>query len=79
MNCKTLVDKLVDYLDGELEERAVRRLESHLDNCPGCVKFVETYRQTGSICRKALRVTMPGRLGSSLKQFLRSELKTPSP
>ncbi len=78
MNCERIVDLLVDYFDGELEEQTAHRLEGHLQDCPGCVKFIETYRQTGSICREALRVEMPAPVKSTLFQFLRTQLQSPT-
>ncbi len=46
MTCRELVDFLMDYEEGTLgaEERAV--FERHLDACPGCLNYLETYRET---------------------------------
>ncbi len=77
MNCDQLVDLLVDYFDGDLKPETARRLESHLECCPPCEKFIDRYRRAGSVCRKALRVQMPKDVKSALFEFLRGELQSP--
>ena len=78
MTCDEIVDLLVDYLDGDLAKERVERLEDHLDHCPRCVEFLDDYRRTGSICRRALAVEMPQQLKSTLVDFLRAEIGSPN-
>ena len=78
MNCDEIVNLLVDYFDGDLSSDTARRLEEHIDCCPPCVRFIDAYRNTGKICRRALRVQMPRSVKSTLFQFLRAELQSPS-
>lgn len=75
MDCQQIVDLLVEYIDGDLGTSKEQRLENHLDGCPECVEFLDSYRKTGHVCREALQIEMPGRLQSSLLDFLRNELK----
>jgi anti-sigma factor RsiW len=46
LTCQELVELVTDYLEGVLppEERA--RFERHLGICPGCVTYVEQFRET---------------------------------
>ena len=46
LTCQELVELVTDYLEGILvpEERA--RFERHLSICPGCVTYVEQFRET---------------------------------
>ena len=37
---------LFAYAQGELDAATRRKLEVHLDDCPACLDFVETYRRT---------------------------------
>ncbi len=76
MRCEQVVDVLVDYIDGELDAEHSQRLQNHCDSCLHCARFVETYCRTGKICRKALSVTMPGSVESTLFEFLRTELQS---
>lgn len=71
--CAELMDLLVDYLEGDLDEPEVERLEFHLELCPPCVNFVESYRKTGKVCREALRQEMPNELKTKLHSFLKQE------
>jgi anti-sigma factor RsiW len=55
MNCKELVDFLMNYLDGELPAPVREEFESHLRLCPPCMVFLEQYRQTvrlGKSCKE---------------------------
>lgn len=54
LRCQDIVDFLLDYLDGELPEETVARLERHLADCPECVRFLETYRKVSSLTRRSL-------------------------
>lgn len=46
MTCQQFIEFLMRYLDGELtgEERQI--FEEHLEKCPPCVAYLDTYRQT---------------------------------
>ena len=79
MNCQQIVDLLVDYLDGDLAAEQEQRLEEHLESCPPCVKFIDSYRSTSTVCRRALTIEMPGAVKSTLFDFLRTELTSTKP
>lgn len=72
-DCAEMMDLLVDYLEGDLGEAEIDRLELHLDLCPPCVNFLETYKKTGKVCREALRREMPDQLKTRLHDFLHKE------
>ena len=46
MACKELVEVVSDYLEGKLAEADRVRFESHLEECPYCVEYVEQFRET---------------------------------
>jgi anti-sigma factor RsiW len=46
MTCRDLADFLVDYIDGELPPVVHRQFEAHLVECPDCVAYLRTYRET---------------------------------
>jgi len=55
-------------------------LKEHLGYCPPCVEFVEQYRATPVLCRKALRAQiakMPDELSQKIKAFLRAKTDSP--
>ncbi|WP_018156656.1 mycothiol system anti-sigma-R factor [Demetria terragena] len=41
VDCRTVVEQIYAYLDGELEGAEVSRLKSHLEECPPCVTEYE--------------------------------------
>jgi len=46
LNCREAVALVTDYLDGSLNRRQRRRLESHLKACPNCGRYLEQIRMT---------------------------------
>jgi anti-sigma factor RsiW len=42
--CTDLVELLADYLEGTLSQEEARRLERHLETCPGCTEYLEQMR-----------------------------------
>jgi anti-sigma factor RsiW len=54
MKCREFVEFLMEYLDGALGESERRVFEGHVERCPACVNYLETYRETvrlgSSVC-----------------------------
>ena len=65
-----MMDLIVDYLEEELDDVKRKDLEFHLELCPPCMNFLETYKATGSVCRDALAQEMPTALKVTLRDFL---------
>jgi anti-sigma factor RsiW len=42
--CVEVVEIVTDYLEGVLTDAGVRRLERHLETCPGCTEYLEQMR-----------------------------------
>jgi anti-sigma factor RsiW len=42
--CNEVVEIVTDYLEGALPAADARRLERHLETCPGCTEYVEQMR-----------------------------------
>ena len=73
--CDECVDLLIDYLEGELPPERARALEIHLDLCPSCVSFVNTYRGTVNIARTLQADDIPSEVTQRLIEFLHKEAK----
>ena len=41
MNCIEAIELVTDYLEGALPDAERRRLEAHLQSCPGCTEYLE--------------------------------------
>jgi anti-sigma factor RsiW len=46
VKCREFVEFLMEYLDGALGEGERRVFEEHVGDCPACVNYLETYRET---------------------------------
>jgi Putative zinc-finger len=75
--CDECVELLVDYISGELPPERARALEIHLDLCPSCVSFVNTYRGTVNIARTLQPDDIPPEVTQRLIDFLRKEKEAP--
>jgi len=72
MECRQIAELLGEYFDGTLPKATRELLEWHIEGCPPCVAFVNTYRGTINAARKLSEVSIP----SELKQRLLKVLKT---
>ena len=46
MDCKELVELVTAYLDGSLHADRRSAFVEHLDECPGCERYLEQFRLT---------------------------------
>ena len=46
LSCREIVELVTDYLEGDLDADVTSALETHLDVCPGCARYVEQIRET---------------------------------
>jgi anti-sigma factor RsiW len=49
MRCRQVVDKISEYIDGELDPELVREVERHMEHCEDCRIVVDTTRKTVEI------------------------------
>lgn len=73
-SCQDSIHLLRDYLDGEMPTELAAALKAHLELCPPCVDFVQGYRKTPELCRKALEARMPEAMSARLTSFLHEKL-----
>lgn len=73
VNCRQLVELLIDFVSGECPEEIRRHIEEHLGNCPPCVVYVDTYRLTIQMTRKLPQVPMPPQLVERLRKVVDTE------
>jgi len=54
MKCREFVEFVMEYLDGTLGEAERCVFEGHVELCPACVNYLESYRETirlgNSVC-----------------------------
>mgnify|MGYP000016920581 CR=1 FL=1 len=69
--CKECLELLHDYLEGELNPEVNASLEEHLEDCPPCIAFVNTYKSTTRLSRTALKSNeIPDIVKERLKEFV---------
>jgi anti-sigma factor (TIGR02949 family) len=57
--CVEVVELVTDYLDGALSEADARRLERHLDTCPGCTEYLQQLRTIAGSLRGLTEESFP--------------------
>jgi anti-sigma factor RsiW len=74
--CRDFVADLLSYLAGELSPEREAIFDRHLGECPSCVAYMKTYRETIRLGREAMRAAgqdaepLPAELGAHLLQAL---------
>ncbi|MCZ6792986.1 MAG: zf-HC2 domain-containing protein [Planctomycetota bacterium] len=53
MNCDTTESRLKAWIDGELDTRTGREVETHVAGCAGCADRVADYRRLGELIQRA--------------------------
>jgi len=71
IECRQIADLLGDYLDGTLPKRTRELLEWHIEGCPPCVAFVNTYRGTVNAAARLREAQIPPELKQRLLSVLR--------
>jgi len=46
MNCREFVEFVMEYLEGDLGDRERAVFEGHIEDCPPCLTYLDTYRET---------------------------------
>ena len=70
LGCPECMDLRADYVDGALSRQQADLLEWHLDGCPPCVAFVNTYKGTVDAARHLRETALPPELRDRLIAFL---------
>jgi anti-sigma factor (TIGR02949 family) len=55
--CGDVLERLADYIDGEVEPEVREKIEAHLHGCEECTKFGGEYAEVVKGLRKKLGVT----------------------
>ena len=77
LRCASGVELVMDYLEGALSADFTAALEAHVAGCPRCVAFLDSYRATPPILRRATAAKLPPDVRDSLRAFLRRRRSKP--
>jgi anti-sigma factor RsiW len=73
ITCKELIDYLMDYVSDELPADRKAHIDQHLQFCPPCVTYIDTYKQTIRLTRELPMKPVPPELIARLKAALASD------
>lgn len=75
LSCSEVLDRLSDYLDGDLPAPERAQVEEHLRGCDGCARFGGELRATVSALRTHLlgAIAAPPGVQERLREALRRE------
>ncbi len=77
LTCKELIlNHLGEYLDGTLNPDMVQDFDRHLELCPSCVAYLNTYKKTRDFTRRIGSATMSEEMKARLRDFLLARLIT---
>jgi anti-sigma factor RsiW len=57
--CRSLLEQLSKYIDGDLTPAQRRALAAHLRRCPCCQTMADSLKHTVDTCRKAGAARLP--------------------
>jgi anti-sigma factor RsiW len=70
--CVEVVELVTDYLEGTLPPAEARRLERHLQSCPGCAEYLEQLRTVAGSLRGLTEASFPEEIRDGLIADFRS-------
>jgi anti-sigma factor RsiW len=74
LSCKQTADLASDYHDGEMEPGRTAEFEQHLDHCPPCNDFYQSFDTTIRLARSAVMQEVPPGLAEAVLAGVREKL-----
>jgi len=73
LTCERLVlDKLLEFEEGAMPEAERAQFRHHLELCPPCLRFLDSYRKTGRTLRMLKPKDIPPALAKTVLSFVRA-------
>lgn len=74
LTCQAVIELLLEYLEESLTPEVLEAFERHLEGCPACVAYLNTYEKTRELTGEVSRVPMPDEMKARLRAFLLERL-----
>ena len=75
LTCQDVIGILMDYLDSAVTPEMARAMDEHLNDCPACVAYLNTYRKTRELTGQVLEEPMPDEMKTRLRRVLLDHLR----
>ena len=75
MKCQEILQKLSEYIDGELDPKLCVELDRHMEDCHPCLVFVDSLKKTITLYKYAASEPLPKEIHLRLREFLKKECK----
>jgi anti-sigma factor RsiW len=72
LECRQIAELLGDYFDGSLPRETRELIDFHIDGCPPCVAFINTYKGTMDATRRLPDAPIPPELKNRLLAVLKN-------
>ena len=79
MRCRQVIDKISEYIDGELDPELTRELERHLAHCEDCRIVVDTANQTVKIFNDTEPAALPDDVRERLNGMFAEKFRKDQP
>lgn len=76
--CKQIAELMADYLTDQLRPKVKEEFEKHLNLCPDCVNFLNTYKKTVQSTATLRGEEIPPKVRDNILAFLRQKLRAVS-
>jgi predicted anti-sigma-YlaC factor YlaD len=75
MDCRQVLEQVSDYLDADMAQELVQRIEAHFADCSGCRVYVDTVKRTISLYRSEIPLDCPEQVRLRLHAVLSYEYR----
>jgi hypothetical protein len=74
LNCKEVIRKLSDFIDGDVDATLKQEVESHMHGCKDCQLAIDQTKKTIEIFCDSELVALPGDVRNRLHEAVRRKL-----
>ncbi len=70
LTCQQVTDAIIDYLTGDMPPATTALFHDHLQGCPDCLAFFNTYNSTVRATKSLSYDDVPHEMRNRVRQFL---------